>query len=160
MDLATIAVSVVTLLAPFVKKGAEQFAGEAGKAVWEKTKELFSKVKSKLSHDTFAAGALDRFRSEPEDYQDVLQKELEKQLAGDAAFAAALDTIVREIERAGSSVTIVQRLKKVKNATAAKVQHMQSGSLDVYQEAEEGENIIGVDIEKLGQGGPEKPDDT
>ena len=55
MDPVSIAAGVGALLAPYLKKAAEEFAGEAGKYVQEKAKGLWEKLRAKFESDPPAA---------------------------------------------------------------------------------------------------------
>ena len=83
MEPVTIAAGVMTILLPLVKKGAEGFAGEAGKAVFEKTKNLLSLLKGKWGSDLYAKETLSRFEEEPEDFKPVVENLLKKKISED-----------------------------------------------------------------------------
>jgi len=72
----TIAVLIPAL--PYVKKAGESVAGEIGKESLKKAVALFTSLKQRFQKTGAekAERALDNFADEPEDYQEVLAKQL------------------------------------------------------------------------------------
>lgn len=152
MDLATLAAAAVAALAPYVKDAVEDFAGKAGELALEKAKALFQRLKDKFSGDGYMEGTLDRFKNadEPEKYASQLEAIVVEAANADASFARDLEALVKEIEAAGPTIKVVQKMKKARDVTALKAKEMTKGNVDVTQEIDAGERITGVDIDKIG----------
>src|SRR5260370_15840317 len=112
MDPATIATltgSVLSVITPYVVKGADEFAKLVGEAAFAKAKGLFAALKHKLSADPEAADTLAHFEEKPPRYQPALQDILSENLAKDPEFAAELE---QHIKGMGPVLEVVQRMKE------------------------------------------------
>src|SRR5215469_17839521 len=98
MDPATIAASLVALLAPFLKKAAEEFAGEAGKGaasfVQDKAKALWQRLRGSFSGDGSAVERLDRFAHDPEAHKDEVETQIADKLARDKPLQDELAAVL------------------------------------------------------------------
>lgn len=78
MDTVVLATNIVTALSPFLIKGAEEFAKEVGKEVFEKTKQLkywlWARIKD--SNDKKVTQTTLLFESDPATFGDVMKKVL------------------------------------------------------------------------------------
>ncbi len=86
MDPATLAATAVSILLPYVGKGAEAFAQGVGKSVWERIQSVFTSERDK--------NELENFRTEPEIYEGVLLKRLEEKLRQDEQLAQELHRLL------------------------------------------------------------------
>ena len=105
MDITALAPAAVALLAPYLAKGAEEFAKTAGKAVAEKAGQLYQVLKKKFRRGSYAAQTLARVEAQPESppRQAALEGVLVDALTGDTALAAAVRRIL-EAAPAGGDV--------------------------------------------------------
>lgn len=149
MEPITIATSIITILMPLIKKGTEEFAGEAGKAVFEKAKHLFATLKAKMSKDSTAKEMLERFEQKPDVYQPAVVDKLKEKLTEDKALADELVGYLEDIKKSGPSVKVVIEMEKVENLVAAKIRKMSKGNLDVGIHGKEGKDITGVEIDEM-----------
>ena len=95
------------LLAPFFSQAAGKLAERSGEFVAEaalpKVKELYNRVRARLVPGSYQGALLDGVRAEPNDAgrQEILKAELAKLIAQDEDFAAEVQRLVDEAEKAG-----------------------------------------------------------
>ena len=143
----TIAAAAVGILTPYVAKAGEEFAKAAGKEVYEKAKKLFTYVKAKFSGNEDAAATLNLYEKKPERYEAALKGLLVEELEKDSKFAAELSAQLREI---GPCIEVIQKMKKGEGVTGLELDQMASGKAHVRQDIDEGLNVTGVHIKKIG----------
>lgn len=90
-----VAAAVTSHLAPFTPylvEGGKKFAGEAGKAAWEKAQVLWEKLKARFSDDKKLKGVIKTMATDPQDndYQQLFAKVLAARLENDNAFTQEL----------------------------------------------------------------------
>lgn len=150
MDPVTIAAAVGALFAPYFKKAAEAFAGEAGKYVHGKVKDMWEKLRARVAGDPQAAAALDRFERDPDGARPELEALVEKQAAADTALRDELAEALAEIKRQAPNVKVVQRVKEAEEAVALKALRLARGNVDVTQEVDKAKKATGVEIDEIG----------
>lgn len=155
MTIEALAATVLSVLLPYVTKGGEQFAKEAGKAAFAKVKELFNTLQSGWSDDKEASDALTNFEKKPARYQAPLQEILNEKLAADEKLQSLLSRFVTEM---GPHLEIVQKMKVGKGITGLDADEMTSGTARIDQEMEQGENVVGVKIKRIGSSRSSSPD--
>jgi hypothetical protein len=150
MDPTILAASVVAALTPYAKKATEEFAGEIGKAVFEKTKSLMGWIKAKFAHDPSMVDVVKRFEDDPDKYSPFLQDVLQERLQAEPSMADELGRLVEEIKKTGPTVGVVVKMKKAEDVVGLRVKTMKRGKADVNIDIEEGKNIRGAEIDELG----------
>ncbi|HUC85437.1 MAG TPA: hypothetical protein VL970_09615 [Candidatus Acidoferrales bacterium] len=150
MDPALLAAGVIAALTPYAKKAAEEFAGEVGKAVFEKTKSLMGWIKTKLGGDPTAAEVVKRFEDQPDRYGPLLEDVLRERLEANPGLADELSRLVEDLKKTGPAVSVVFKMKQAEEAVGLRVKKMTRGQAHVNLEIEEGRKITGADIEELG----------
>jgi hypothetical protein len=150
MDPVTIAAAVGALFAPYFKKAAEAFAGEAGKYVHGKVKDMWEKLRARVAGDPQAAAALDRFERDPDGARTELEALVEKQAAADTALRDELAEALAEIKRQAPNVKVVQRVKEAEEAVALKARRLARGNVDVTQEVDKAKKATAVEIDEIG----------
>jgi hypothetical protein len=138
---------VLSVLLPYVIKGAEKFAEEAGKDAYAKAKSLFATLKAKWSGDPEAAKALEDFEQKPARYQPVLRSILEEKLAGDEGLR---DELARRLQEMKPYLHVIQEMKVGKGVIGADFGEVASGKVDVEQKIEQAENVTGIKANKVG----------
>ena len=106
-----LASKAIKVLAPYVKKGFEKFAGDVGEVAAKKVKGLFDTIKARLAGDKFASDSLERFEKKPEAYMDSVKEVLKDKLVEDKNFEKELDGLLKEL---GPIIEIFQDVKVVK----------------------------------------------
>ncbi len=150
MDPATIATltgSVLSVITPYVVKGADEFAKLVGEAAFAKAKGLFAALKHKLSADPEAADTLAHFEEKPQRYQPVLQDILSEKLAKDPEFAAELE---QHIKGMGPVLEVVQRMKEAEGVVGIEAGRVASGTARVTQEIDVAKQVTGMKIDSIG----------
>jgi hypothetical protein len=162
----TIATSVVAILTPFLKKGAEKFAEEIGKSIEEsggeagkrvgniivdKTKKLFDKLKQKLSGNDEAEMNLRLFEKNPDNYSENFQKVLATELDKDKNFAQEVDGLVNKMKDASPQIVTIIENAKAKNITGTEIEDMKSGSSRTeIRGSVADESIVGTRAKRVG----------
>lgn len=151
MDPAAIAAGAVALLAPYFKKAAEAFAGEAGKYVQEKAKGLWQKLRSRLDGDPPAKEVLDRFEADPAAHQEALREKLTEKVSQDPSLSGELSSELSEIKRSAPYVRVVMEMKEAENLTAARVKKLKAGTVDASVKVDKVTgSAVGADIDEMG----------
>ena len=149
MDSITLlSTSVMGVLMFLAKKGAGEFAGEAGKATFDKARNLLATLKARWTGDKEATANLSRFEENPERYRPLLEDILKEKLYKDRDLADELTQILREM---GPTLEVIQKMKEAKQVTGLQVKEMTGGRAKVKQEIEKGEDVTGVKINRLGR---------
>ena len=142
--LAGLAISIV---APYIAKGAEAFAQEVGTEAFGAVKAVADRLRSWWSAEPVAAAAAESLASEPEKYSTILTQLLSSDLAKDDAFAAELRALT---ERVGPNVQVVQRIEVAKGVTGADIEQLLTGNVRVEQEMKEAQDVTGFRANKVG----------
>jgi len=109
--------SLLSMLTPYLVKGGEAFAKEAGKDSFNKLRALMGLLRSRLAGDSDASRALEQYEKHPGQYQAELGRILQARAAADPSFASQLVTLLADIEsKAGGALIHVGKLS-VKNET-------------------------------------------
>jgi len=147
MDPITLVTSAVTLLSPYVAKGAEEFAKELGKDAAQKARDLFTYLKNKFSSDSEESQILSLFEKKPEKYEGNLTEVLQERAKNDSEFAGELE---KHVNSAAPYIKVVQSLKGAKKAIGADVETATAGTFDIRQDAEASEETIGFKAKRVG----------
>jgi SOS response regulatory protein OraA/RecX len=142
--LAGLAISIV---APYIAKGAEAFAQEVGSEAFSAVKAVADRLRSWWSGEPVAAAAAESLPSEPEKYSTILTQLLSSDLANDEAFATELRALT---ERVGPNVQVVQRIEVAKGVTGADIEQLVTGDVRVEQEMKEAEDVTGFKAKRVG----------
>jgi hypothetical protein len=107
MDPVSLASAVVALLGPYVAQAAGAAASKTGEVIAEaalpKVRALYERLQARLAPGTYQRALLEGVEAEPDSQgrQEILRTELAKLLAEDAGFAAELEDLIGQAERAG-----------------------------------------------------------
>jgi outer membrane lipoprotein-sorting protein len=142
-----IATAVISVLSPYLVKGAEEFIKAAGKDAYEKAKTLLATLKSRWANDQEASEQLARFEQKPERYRSVLEDILNEKLVQDENLATDLNRLLQEM---GPTLNIVMKMKDAEGVTGLEATEMSGGRASVTQEIEKGKNITGAKIARIG----------
>jgi len=150
MDPATIAASATALLGPYLKKAGEEFAGEAGKLVWEKAKALWQKLRGRLDGELQVKAVLDDFEKDPETHGEVFKKTIEEKLASNKILSTEISADVAEIKRVAPYVRVVQSMNEAEEIVGLKAKNLRSGTVDIQQDIQKARSITGAELEDIG----------
>ena len=138
---------VISIVAPYIAKGAEAFAQEAGAAAFRSVRAVADRLRSWWSREPVAAAAVESLPSEPGKYSAILTQLLSSDLADDEAFATELRAL---IERVGPNVQVVQQMEVAKGVTGADIEQLVKGEVHVKQEMKQAENVTGFKAKRVG----------
>jgi hypothetical protein len=146
MDPATIALSAVTLLTPYVKDAGQELVKTIGDVGVRKVKDLLGLLKDRFASDPAAAQDLSRFEREPDKRADDLKETIAAKVQADPAFAGEL---AQHVDNLGPVIVAVQEFNELRNATNVSIGTMGSGKLTATQKGQVGDNVTNVRIDKL-----------
>ncbi len=138
-----VAAAVTTHLAPFTPylvEGGKKFAGEAGKAAWEKAQALWEKLKERFGNDKKLEGVAKTVATDPQDddYQQLFAKVLAARLKSDEVFANELLDLI-------GGKTVVQKILAARSSWVEDViQDVRGGNVEQVVDAGEDSVIKGV----------------
>ncbi|MDA9396263.1 hypothetical protein WN73_37750 [Bradyrhizobium sp. CCBAU 45394] len=154
MEPSVIAASVVALLTPYLKKAAEEFAGEAGKGaatfVQEKAKAIWERLRKAFSADPSATAALNRFEADPNAAKDEAEAQIASQIARDNGLQTELAAAIAEVKRAAPQIRVVQNMKEAEEVVGLKAKRMTRGSAEVSQHMDKAKKVTGADFDEIG----------
>lgn len=112
MDIQTIATAAMTILSPYLTKGAEEFAKTVGKVTAEKAAALYQAIRNKFKGDAYAEQTLARAeeKSGSKGRQTALKEVLAEKLQQNPTFAEAVRRLIEEIQQIPGSDIITQNL--------------------------------------------------
>jgi hypothetical protein len=139
--------TVISIVSPYLVKGAEEFAKSAGSAAFEGAKKLVNRLSQWWSGEPVADAAAKALPSDPERYGRVLGNELAYALEKNPAFAAELRGLVDQI---GPSVEVAQKMEIARGVTGADIGTLLSGSVRVQQDICDAQNVTGFKADKVG----------
>ena len=143
-----LAATVIGLVAPYLVKGAEEFAKSAGKEAFDVVKALATRLGAWWIGEPVAAAAVENLAKDPARYGKLLTDLLATDLAKDANFAVELRKLVDAL---GPSVDVVQKMEIAHGVTGARIGEMVEGKVRVNQDIKNARNVTGVEIDKLGR---------
>jgi Tfp pilus assembly protein PilN len=122
MVISTLAAAAVSALVPFLVKGGEQIAENAGEDLWKL-------IKGKFTGDK-AQKKLDKLKEKPEDkeIQERVKHELIDELEGDTDFAQQLQAILDQLPQAAKSN--VQNISGERNIG---IQDVSGGQINIHK---------------------------
>ncbi|MGW8375341.1 hypothetical protein [Streptomyces sp. ODS28] len=149
MDPFTLAAGAVTLLAPFLARAAEDFAGAAGNSVWLKTQELFSRLRTRFTGTEHEETVRD-FAEGPELHTEEMTALLASECERDDALRAEIERVLSEVKRAGPHIAIVQKVNQMESQVGLRAKKMTKGDVNVTQEADRAVSGAAVEIDEIG----------
>jgi hypothetical protein len=110
---STLAMTVVSFIAPYLANAGETVAEKAGEAAWEKIKAVYAAVKGKLTGDSYAEQTLKRLEDQPKSptRQAAMAGILEERIERDSSFGETLQNLLDEAKASGAEKVITQTLK-------------------------------------------------
>ena len=142
-----LAATVLSIVSPYLVKGAEEFAKTAGKAAFDGAKALVDRLGRWWKNDPIANAAATSFKSDPEHYGKMLGAQLEHELKNNEAFAQELRSLVDSM---GPSVDVIQKMEVARGVTGADIGTLVSGQVKVHQEIKDAQNVTGFKADRVG----------
>jgi hypothetical protein len=150
MDPATIAAGAAALLAPYLKKAGEEFAGEAGKYVQEKARVLWQKIRAKLDGDPPAKVVLDKFEANPDAHAEEFKAKVEEKIGADKPLADQISADVADVKARAPYVRVVLNITDAERAIGVRAARLNAGTVDVTITGGTVKDAIGADIGTIG----------
>jgi hypothetical protein len=149
MMMEAFAATIIGLIAPYLAKGAEEFAKAVGKEAFDQCKRLTDRLQRWWQGNPVASVTVDNFAKDPQNYGGVLGHLLATDLAKDPQLATELQQIVDSM---GPNVEVVQKIDIGKGVTGAEIGELVAGSVNVRQEIRDAQSVIGFKANKVGGG--------
>jgi hypothetical protein len=140
--------AAISIVGPYIAKGAEEFAKEAGKESLGAVKALADRLQMWWSGEPVAAAAAEHFALDPKKYSTILGELLASDLANDERFASEVRELVSGV---GPHVEVVQRIEIAKGVTGADVDELVRGSIHVAQQMREAQDVTGFKAKRVGR---------
>lgn len=145
---AILASDVVSVLIPYLSKGADEFAKEAGKAAFARTKNLLETIKKRWSGDKEATTSLELFEEKPIRYESAIRDILKERLEYDDEFAVQLQ---KTLDNMRPEIEIIQKMKVGEKIIGLDADEMPKCRATVTQEIDQAKDVTGARIRKIGQ---------
>jgi|SRR5947209_11516890 len=139
--------AVMSIAAPYLAKGAEEFAKSAGAAAFDSAKALMDRLHKWWSKEPVAEAAAKSLPSDPERYAKILGEELERDLAKEPSFAAELKQLV---DATSPYVEVIQKMEVATGVTGVDIGSLVSGQVRLGQEMKQAQNVTGFKATKVG----------
>jgi hypothetical protein len=143
----TLAAAIISVVAPYLVKGAEEFAKSAGAAAFDQVKGLAGRLRTWWSGDAVATAAAENFAKDPERYGKTLGELLTSDLEKDPALADELRGFLKQL---GPSIEVVQKIEIGRGVTGADIGTLLSGRVRVEQNVTDASDVTGYRGTKVG----------
>ncbi|HEY3836838.1 MAG TPA: hypothetical protein VGL72_09715 [Bryobacteraceae bacterium] len=140
MDPATIALSVMTILGPYVSQVGEALTKTVGEVAVDKASKLLGWLKKKFEGDPAATKDLTRFEKDPKSYEVALKSTIQEKAEADPGFAQEAETRIAEI---GPTITVFQDIAEGRLIIGAEGD-VKAGRVSVNQKVQKADEITGV----------------
>ena len=147
MDPVTIATGVLTVLTPYLVKGAKEFVSVAGDVACEKASGMLQKLKQRWAGDKEASTSLEQFEQKPERYKPVIEDILKEKLTNDESLSRELSTMLQDM---GPTLEIIQKMDEGRNVTGVEAKELNKGRVGVTQEIKKADGVTGAKIDRIG----------
>src|SRR4051794_23811940 len=135
-----LAAAAISIVAPYLVKGAEAFAQEAGEQAAGAAKALVGRLRTWWTGEPVAQSVAENLSSDPKKYSPILGGLLASELDKDEALAADVKGLVDDV---GPAVTVVQRIEVADGVTGADIEQLVRGSVHVEQEMKHAHDVTG-----------------
>jgi hypothetical protein len=142
-----IAATAISIIAPYLAKGAEEFAKEAGKQAFATVKALAVRLQEWWSKDPVTTAAVEALAASPERSSRTLAQYLSEDLANDAALASDLKRLLSDV---GPHIEVVQRMDVARGVVGADIERLIRGSVRVNQDIKDATDVRGFTAKTVG----------
>ena len=146
MDPATLAASVISILTPYVTKGATELVETVGQVAYDHAKKLFDTLKTRWSADPVASDSLTRFEKNPDVHSPALQEIVEERLQTDPQLSQEVSQTVKDI---GPKLEILVKMTKGEDVTGLDADKVKRGDIKVTVDIGEGKKVVGARIKNV-----------
>lgn len=145
--LMTLAGKALQLVAPYLAKGGEKVAEALGEEIGSQVKGLVERIRARFRREPAKAEVLDQYAADPAANEGVAQATLAREMEADPAFRAQVES---DVNRFGPVLSVVQRIREGNEVTGAEIENVKKGLIQVHQELEKGDHIVGAKIGNFG----------
>lgn len=145
--LLILAGKALQLVSPYLATGGEKIAESLGEGIGNQVREALGRIRARFRSDPARAVVLERYAVDPQANEGEAKVALAEAMDEDAGFRAEIE---RDVNRFGSVLSIVQRIKDGEEVTGVEIQQVKSGLIQVHQEVEKGKNVVGAKIHTFG----------
>ncbi len=138
---------VLAVLTAYATDKGQRLLDTAGRASFEKAKEICTRLKSAWSGNPAVSQELESFEKEPELYSPVIAQRLDTLLSENPDLRKELEALVEGI---GPEMSVVQKISESVGVVGFRAEEMASGKASVKQEIDGSENVIGAEVKKFG----------
>jgi len=142
-----LAASVIAMITPYLVKGGEAFASEAGKAAFKTVSDLMGRLKTWWKGDPVAEATAGAIAADPQLNGKRLGGMLDDAFVADPRFAEDVRSLLKAV---GPEITVIQNIKIANGLTGADVGRMVSGRVAVTQTMDEATNTTGFRSDVVG----------
>lgn len=120
MSVEIIAINVITIVTPLVKKGAEGATKSLGKTLFGQTNVLLRRLKSALNSYKEAENTIENFELNPGRYKVCLQEILVEELRENEELANELTRLIDEM---GPLIEVLKKIEKLAGKAALDIEN-------------------------------------
>ena len=142
-----LAAAVISIVGPYIAKGAEEFATQAGREATGAVKALAERLQRWWSREPVAAAAAEQLPQDPTKYSPILGSLLASELERDEALANDLRQLVADV---APYIEVVQRIEVARGVTGADIEELTRGSVHVEQQMTQAQDVVGFKAKKVG----------
>ena len=147
MDPATLAAAVISILTPYVTKGAKELVETVGQAAYDHAKKLLNTLKTRWAADPVASDSLARFEKKPDVHSPALQEIVEERLKADSELREQVSQTVKDV---GRKLAILVKMTKGQDVTGLDAETVTRGDIDVTLDIADGNKVTGAKIKNFG----------
>ena len=137
----------ISMVAPYLVKGAEAFAHEVGTEAFGAVTGVVDRLRKWWSREPVAAASAEALPSDPKKYAQILAGLLSSDLADNEEFAEELKALTDQV---GPYVKVVQRMEVADGVTGADIEELVTGSVDVEQNMTVAHDVTGFKAKRVG----------
>lgn len=138
---------VLAVLTAYATDKGQRLLDAAGRASFEKAKEIRTRLKAAWSGNPTVSQELESFEKEPKLYSAVIAQRLDTLIGEDPDLRKELEALVEGI---GPEMSVVQTISESVGVVGFRAEEMSSGKASVKQEIDGSENVIGAEVKKFG----------
>lgn len=138
--LMTLAGKALQLVGPYLAKGGEKVVEALGEQIGAQVKGLVERISARFRREPAQAQVLDEYAADPAANEGAAQATLARELEADPTFRARVE---QDVNRFGPVLGVVQRIKEGREVTGAEIDEVRKGLIQIHQEIDKGEKIVG-----------------
>jgi hypothetical protein len=151
MDPITLPAGAVALLGLYLARAGDEFPREAGQTALAFSWPCALQLTKAVEDETDERKLLDEFNRERESTSQATQVALQVLMVSDTALKAEVPSLLADVKRLRPQVLVTQRIRAAEDIVGIKARKVRAeSSIDVDQEMDKVEHIVGADIDEIG----------